>query len=400
MEDIYPYIATRGIKIHDWDKWEDPFRLTMDAYWRYQGEKERKLYSVLDAFAQNNGHLGVTDARYLNAIKLFISGISPLEYVAHRGFSPTPGAVPRPRPARRLPDAVGRRDAPRPDPDARHRTTTSTSTACATSTTAHDRVWFLSVPKASSTTPSPPARSSSWSDRLLVQYVLTNLLFVPFTCRGAAYNGDMGTMTFGFSAQSDEARHMTLGLDSIKFILRAGPGQRAHRAALDRQVDLARLPRADPRRDDDGLHAAQAHRAGRKPGRFRFEQNGGALFRTSRYGIQDARLRRQIALDKGITSATRRGHLLHQCAATTFHLDAGRGRWLAVGEIARTPSTSTTVRATSSGASRPTKTASNKTLPMLCQTCQIPLVFTEPGDPTKICYRESRLQGREVPLLF
>jgi len=30
----------------------------------------------------------------------------------------------------------------------------------------------------------------------------------------------------------------------------------------------------------------------------------------------------------------------------------------------------------------------NKTLPMLCQTCQIPLVFTEPGDPTKICYRE------------
>jgi phenol/toluene 2-monooxygenase (NADH) P3/A3 len=30
-----------GIKIHDWDKWEDPFRLTMDAYWKYQGEKER-----------------------------------------------------------------------------------------------------------------------------------------------------------------------------------------------------------------------------------------------------------------------------------------------------------------------------------------------------------------------
>jgi phenol hydroxylase P3 protein len=48
--------------------------------------------------------------------------------------------------------------------------------------------------------------------------VLTNLLFVPFMS-GAAYNGDMGTMTFGFSAQSDEARHMTLGLEVIKFIL-------------------------------------------------------------------------------------------------------------------------------------------------------------------------------------
>ena len=30
----------------------------------------------------------------------------------------------------------------------------------------------------------------------------------------------------------------------------------------------------------------------------------------------------------------------------------------------------------------------NKTLPMLCQTCQIPMIFTEPGDPTQICYRE------------
>jgi phenol hydroxylase P3 protein len=30
----------------------------------------------------------------------------------------------------------------------------------------------------------------------------------------------------------------------------------------------------------------------------------------------------------------------------------------------------------------------NKTLPMLCQTCQIPMLFTEPGDPTQICYRE------------
>ena len=40
---------------------------------------------------------------------------------------------------------------------------------------------------------------------------------------GAAYNGDMATVTFGFSAQSDEARHMTLGLEVIKFILEQHP---------------------------------------------------------------------------------------------------------------------------------------------------------------------------------
>ena len=42
------------------------------------------------------------------------------------------------------------------------------------------------------------------------EYLLTNLLFVPFMS-GASFNGDLATMTFGFSAQSDESRHMTLG---------------------------------------------------------------------------------------------------------------------------------------------------------------------------------------------
>ena len=54
------------------------------------------------------------------------------------------------------------------------------------------------------------------------EYVLTNLLFVPFMS-GAAYNGDMSTVTFGFSAQSDESRHMTLGIEVIKFLLEQHP---------------------------------------------------------------------------------------------------------------------------------------------------------------------------------
>src|SRR5690554_2247560 len=84
---IFEQADFEGIKIEDWDKWEDPFRLTMDAYWKYQSEKERKLYAIIDAFAQNNGQLHITDARYVNAIKLFLTGVSPLEYMAHRGFA-------------------------------------------------------------------------------------------------------------------------------------------------------------------------------------------------------------------------------------------------------------------------------------------------------------------------
>ncbi|MBQ0756343.1 MAG: phenol 2-monooxygenase, partial [Amphritea sp.] len=58
----FPYEEFEGIKITDWNKWEDPFRLTMDSYWKYQAEKEKKLYAIFDAFSQNNGHLNVVDS--------------------------------------------------------------------------------------------------------------------------------------------------------------------------------------------------------------------------------------------------------------------------------------------------------------------------------------------------
>ena len=87
MDEVFPYDHYEGIKIKDWDGWADPFRLTMDAYWKYQSEKERKLYAILDAFQQNNGQLNISDARYLSAVKLWLQGITPLEYAAHRGFA-------------------------------------------------------------------------------------------------------------------------------------------------------------------------------------------------------------------------------------------------------------------------------------------------------------------------
>ena len=76
-EDVFPYTRFEGIKIHDWDKWEDPFRLTVDSYYKYQAEKDKRLYAVLDGFAQSQGHLSLTDARYLNAMKLFLQGVTP-----------------------------------------------------------------------------------------------------------------------------------------------------------------------------------------------------------------------------------------------------------------------------------------------------------------------------------
>ena len=223
VREVFTNMEYEGIKIHDWDKFEDPFRMTMDSYWKYQAEKERKLYAIIDAFTQNNGHLGVTDARYINTLKLFLTGISPGEYMAHRGFARMgrefPGAGPRVACQMQALDEI------------RHAQTQIHSLSNYNKHYngfqnwhhQHDRVWFLSVPK------------SFFDDALTAgpfefmiaigfafEYVLTNLLFVPFIS-GAAYNGDMGAMAFGFSAQSDESRHMTLGLEIIKFILEQDP---------------------------------------------------------------------------------------------------------------------------------------------------------------------------------
>ena len=118
-EEVFPYLGYEGIKINDWDTWEDPFRLTMDAYWKYQAEKERKFYAIIDAHAQNNGHLNITDARYLSALKIFLQAISPGEYSAHKGFARVGRAVSRRRHPGRLPDAGHRRDPPRADADPR-----------------------------------------------------------------------------------------------------------------------------------------------------------------------------------------------------------------------------------------------------------------------------------------
>ncbi len=147
MDKVFPYATYEGIKVHDWDAWQDPFRLTMDAYWKYQAEKEQKLYAIMDAFAQNNGHLGLTDARYINSLKLFLTGVSPLEYMAHRGFAHVGRALP----------GVGARVACQMQSldELRHAQTQIHSMSNYNKLYdgfhswrhMHDRVWYLSVPK-------------------------------------------------------------------------------------------------------------------------------------------------------------------------------------------------------------------------------------------------------------
>ena len=223
MDKVFPYDSFEGIKIKDWSSWEDPFRLTMDSYWKFQAEKERKLYAVLDAFAQSNGQTKISDGRYANVVKLFLTGISPEEYQAHRGFAFV---------GRHMRGVGPRVAAQMQSLDELRHIQTQIHTishynkyfdGIGEFPHMHDRVWYLSVPKSFF----DDARTAGPFEFMIAigfafEYVLTNLLFVPFMS-GAAYNGDLSTVTFGFSAQSDESRHMTLGIEVIKFLLEQHP---------------------------------------------------------------------------------------------------------------------------------------------------------------------------------
>ncbi|KWE89260.1 aromatic/alkene/methane monooxygenase hydroxylase/oxygenase subunit alpha [Burkholderia territorii] len=399
MEKVFPYDRYEGIKIHDWDKWIDPFRLTMDAYWKYQGEKEKKLYAVIDAFTQNNAFLGVTDARYINALKLFLQGVTPLEYLAHRGFAHVgrhftgEGA--------RIACQMQSIDELRHYQTETHAMSTYNKFFNGFHHSNHwfDRVWYLSVPKsffedAYSAGPFEFLTAVSFS----FEYVLTNLLFVPFMS-GAAYNGDMSTVTFGFSAQSDESRHMTLGIECIKFMLEQDPDNvpivqrwidkwfwRGYRllTLVAMMMDYMQPKRVMSWRESWEMYA---------------EQNGGALFKDlARYGIREP---------KGWQDACEgKDHISHQAWSTFYGFNAASAfhTWVPTEEemawlSAKYPDSFDRYYRPRFDYWGEQANAGNrfymKTLPMLCQTCQIPMLFTEPGNPTKIGARESNYLGNK-----
>jgi phenol hydroxylase P3 protein len=182
----------------------------MDAYWKYQAEKEKKLYAIFDAFS-DNGHYHAVRRPLRQRAEAVPSGVTPLEYQAYQGFARVgrqfSGGGPRMACQMQAIDEL------------RHVQTQIHAMSHYNKhfnglhdfAHMHDRVWYLSVPKsffedAMHGGPFEFMTAISFS----FEYVLTNLLFVPFMS-GAAFNGDMATVTFGFSAQSDEARHMTLG---------------------------------------------------------------------------------------------------------------------------------------------------------------------------------------------
>jgi phenol hydroxylase P3 protein len=261
-----------------------------------------------------------------------------------------------------------------------------------------DRVWYLSVPKsffedAITAGPFEFLTSISFS----FEYLLTNLLFVPFMS-GASFNGDLATMTFGFSAQSDESRHMTLGLGALKFLLEQDEGNvpiiqdwldkwfwRGYRLL---SLVAAMMDYMLPKRFMSWKDAFELY--------FEEQMLGGLFPDLEYYGIRPPRHLEQAIAEKDYMSHQAYWLLYNFSHAASFNTTIPTPDeldWLSASypdtfDRHYRPLWDRAKQLADSG-----HRFFNLGLPMLCQTCQIPMTFTEPGNLDRIAVRGSDFRG-------
>jgi phenol hydroxylase P3 protein len=192
---------------------------------------------------------------------------------------------------------------------------------------------------------------------------------------------------------------MTLGIECIKFMLEQDPG---NVAIVQGWIDKwfwrgYRLLSIVAMMQDYML--PKRVMSWRESWEMYVEENGEALFKDlARYGIRKP---------KGwIQACEGKNHISHQTFAVFYNYGAAAAiqTWIPSEEemgwlSEKYPETFDTVYKPRWDYWREQAEKGNrfyqKTLPMLCQTCQIPMIFTELGDATKIAYRESDYLGNK-----
>ena len=397
MDKVFPHDKYEGIKVHDWEKWQDPFRLTSDAYWKFQGEKEKRLYAVVDAFAQNNGQLGVSDGRYVNLLKLFIQAITPNEYYAHRSFAQVGRSL--------RGDALRIATQMKSADELRHfqNQTHAISNFNKYFNGMHhapqwfDHAWYLSVSKSFA----EDALSAGPFERLIglsfgFDDLLTRPLFVSLMS-AVAHNGDLSAVSIGFTAQSDSSRHMTMGQEAVKFLLQQDA---ANLPIIQRWIDKwfwrsYRLMTFAAMMQD---YMVPKRMMSWKEGWDMYVQKPGeALFaELAQLGLRKPKGWEQACEGKD--------HISHQAWNAYY----GFGNTLAfhtwVPEVAELDWLSQKYPDSFDRWYRPRlehyaqlqaagQRFNNKSVPMQCQTCQFPMIFTEQGSGRWTAYRETQHAG-------
>lgn len=394
MDKVFPYARYEGISIHDWSQWQDPFHMTLDVWWRQQSDKERRLYAVLDAFAQNNGQIGVSDARYINAVKLMLQAFAPLKYALHRAMAHS---------ARNLPGHALRTATQLQTTQLlRHAQNTVHAASVYNkyfngmheTPRWYEQAWYLAPIKSFA-----DDAASAGPFELLVaisfgfESLLSDTLYVPFMS-SAAHNGDLSIVPAGFTSQADTARHKQAGIAAVKFLLQQDSSN-IH--TVQRWVDkwFWRSFRLMPM-----VAMLQDYMVPKRVGSWReswdmyVEAPVEALFaELAPYGLKKP--------NGWQAACAAKDHLSHQAwnafygygHALAFHtwvpgndelewLDRKYpntfDRWYR-------PRLAHYAQREAAG-----QRFHNHSLPMQCQVCQQPMMFTEPGDGRWIAYRETQ----------
>ncbi|MCM0044016.1 MAG: YHS domain-containing protein [Burkholderiaceae bacterium] len=397
VEKIFPFARYEGLRVHDWKQWEDAFHMTLDVWWRQQGEKEKRLYAVMDAYAQNNGQLGVSDARYVNMVKLLLQSFGQLNATLHRALAHA---------ARNLPGDALRIAVQLQAAETLRHAQLDTHAASIYNKYFNglhqaprwfEQAWYLAPVKSFA---DDAATAGPFELVVAVGFgfdaLLSDLLYVP-VMSAAAHNGDLSLVSASFSAHADTARHKSLGIAAVKFLLQQDP---ANRATIQRWVDkwfwrsFRLMPLVammqdylQPKRTVSWKEAWTAF----------VEAPANELFaELAPLGLNEP-AGWEAACDA-------REHLSHQAWNAFYgHADAlAFHTWVPLpaeldwldrkypDSFDRWYRPRLAHYAQREAAGRPYR---NRALPMQCQVCQQPMIFTEPGSPRWIAYRETQHDG-------
>lgn len=397
MDKVFSLDKYEGIKVHDWQAWEDPLHRTMDVYWKAQGERDKKMYAVMEAFAQNNGQLGVSDARYVNAIKIVLQAVAPLKYMLHRALALSSRQIRSD--ALRIAVQMQASNSLRHFQAETHAASVYNKYFNGLHQTPQwfDHAWYLQPVKSFA----DDAASAGPFELMVASAVgfdtlLSDLLFVPFMS-GAAHNGDLSLVSASFSAQSDVVHHKTHGIALVKFLV---------------QQDAANLPIVQGWIDKwfwrsfrlmPMVAMMQDYMLPKRKMSWKesWETFCEAPVRALFAELAPLGLRLPSGWEQACDS---KDHLSHQAwnAFYGFGDALGFHTWIpGTDEMAwldRTypesfdrwyaPRLTHYAQREAAG-----DRFHNTALPMQCQVCQQPMMFTETGKPRWIAYRETQHQG-------
>ncbi|MBB6446645.1 YHS domain-containing protein [Bacillus benzoevorans] len=216
---VYPLIEKEGIILKDPSRWEDPFRMAYNQYVKIQSEKDGIYHSVRNAFEANDGHAKVVDSRWYEGVKLFAVNVQPGEYQAHRLMAYIGRHIPI--------EAIRFATFNQAIDELRHAQIEIKHYAHMSKQMdglhniprTSQNLWVNTVVKsffddAMTAGPFEALIAISFS----FEYVFTNILFLPFASSAGAV-GDENFAAVGKTVQSDESRHMALGMAALKMLL-------------------------------------------------------------------------------------------------------------------------------------------------------------------------------------